>query len=200
MASPSDSGFTSPRRASWLTKSVISNSPRGDLAKRLGDSKALVRFGDTALGEAWARAVLAMTRGCRFESPDQLIASMSMDGREALRRRCPEHHVDQCWSREGERFTFSEEIVPRVLEGSSGAVERCFAGGEIGGQSYRRQTGNGNSSTGYAAPTVDDFKTETIGNIVSFRLMHLDQHVFIALISNRLPRAHARPIKNIQIV
>src|SRR5580658_10612999 len=80
---------------------LVAHAPRGDVAKRLGDSKALVRFGDTALGEAWARAVLAMTRGCRFESPDQLIASMSMDGREALRRRCPEHHVDQCWSREG---------------------------------------------------------------------------------------------------
>jgi ribonuclease HII len=93
---------------------LVAHAPRGDLAKRLGDSKALVRFGDTALGEAWARAVLAMTRGCRFESPDQLIASMSMDGREALRRRCPEHHVDQCWSREGERFTAAEDLVGRV--------------------------------------------------------------------------------------
>src|SRR5580692_7872160 len=47
---------------------LVGRAPHGELAKRLGDSKALIRFGDTALGEAWARAVLALTHGCRFES------------------------------------------------------------------------------------------------------------------------------------
>jgi ribonuclease HII len=93
---------------------LVGRPPRGELAKRLGDSKTLVSFGDAALGEAWARAVLTMTRGCQLESPDELIALMSVDGREALQRRCPEHHVDQCWSRAGEQFAADDELVALV--------------------------------------------------------------------------------------
>src|ERR1700681_4268516 len=66
--------------------------------------------------------------------------------------------------------------------------------------SYWRKARHGNCSRRNISSAPGHFETETIGNIVSFRLMHLDQHVFIALISNRLPRAHARPIENIQII
>jgi ribonuclease HII len=93
---------------------LVARPPRGDLATRLGDSKALVSFGDVALGEAWARAVLAIVRGRRMETPDELVMSMSVDSPDALQRRCPEHHVDQCWSRRGEQFTADEELVADV--------------------------------------------------------------------------------------
>ena len=36
---------------------VASRRPKGALAKRLGDSKAMIAHGDVALGDAWARAV-----------------------------------------------------------------------------------------------------------------------------------------------
>jgi ribonuclease HII len=93
---------------------LVGRAPRGALAKRLGDSKALVSFRDAALGEAWARAVFAATKAGPLDSPDELIASMSIDGREALQRRCPDHHRDQCWSREGERFAADYDLVKDV--------------------------------------------------------------------------------------
>jgi ribonuclease HII len=93
---------------------LVRRRARGALARRLGDSKALVSFGDVALGESWARAVWYATRGTAPLCPDDLIASLSTEPRESLLRRCPEHHVDQCWSTEGERFTADEALLLRV--------------------------------------------------------------------------------------
>jgi hypothetical protein len=67
-----------------------------------------------ALGEAWARAVGALTGGSEASTPDELIASISADGREALTGRCPSHHVDQCWSPEGESFSSGDELMALV--------------------------------------------------------------------------------------
>jgi ribonuclease HII len=93
---------------------LVQRRPRGALAKRLGDSKALVSFGDVTLGEAWARAVSRAARGTPHDSPDELIASISADARASLVAHCPAHHVDQCWSTDGERFTAEESLVSRV--------------------------------------------------------------------------------------
>src|SRR5687767_10843037 len=77
--------------------------PRGKLAERLGDSKKLVSFGDTALGEAWARA-LADRMGLHAETPDALVHALALDPSAELRRLCPDGHVEQCWSAAGEVF------------------------------------------------------------------------------------------------
>ncbi len=94
---------------------VAGRRARGALAKRLGDSKELVSHGDTALGEAWARALVA--RGCgkaAAASPDALVHSIALDRREALRAPCPGHVEAQCWSAEGEAFAASDDLVRTV--------------------------------------------------------------------------------------
>jgi ribonuclease HII len=91
----------------------VGRRPRGDLATRLGDSKALVSFGDAALGEAWARAVVG-AKGRDARSPDALVAELSMDGQAILEARCPANHRDQCWSTDGEGFVAQEALVSRV--------------------------------------------------------------------------------------
>ncbi len=93
---------------------VVTRRPRGDLARRLGDSKALVSFGDSALGEAWARAVSRLSASASPRSPDALIAELSLDGKETLEARCPSNHRDQCWSRGGEHFVAEDTLVARV--------------------------------------------------------------------------------------
>jgi hypothetical protein len=99
---------------------MVGRRPRGALAKRLGDSKAMIAHGDVALGEAWARA-LAL-RGCGrapFDggpdaTPDDLLHAIAADDRSALRAPCPGHVEAQCWSAEGERFTASDAMVETV--------------------------------------------------------------------------------------
>jgi hypothetical protein len=98
--------------------------PRGGLRARLGDSKKLVCHGDTALGEAWARAIaLRMARrsdpragaggvGTRPpRTPDDLVRMLSLDPPAALRSPCPEAHAEQCWSTLGEELTAEPELV-----------------------------------------------------------------------------------------
>ncbi len=87
--------------------------PRGALARRLGDSKALVCYGDTGLGEAWARAV-ARRLGLPAGSPDELVHALSLDERQTLRTRCPEDHEGQCWATDAEAFTAEEALVDAV--------------------------------------------------------------------------------------
>lgn len=98
---------------------VAGRAPRGALAARLGDSKQLVSHGDVALGEAWARALIA--RGCgRADgaaaggSVDDLLHAIALDDRSALRAPCPGHVEQQCWSSEGEAFTAPDKLVRSV--------------------------------------------------------------------------------------
>jgi ribonuclease HII len=93
---------------------LVQRRPRGDLAKRLGDSKALVSFHDVTLGEAWARQVVARVEGADARTPDDLVSSLSVDGRDKLMGRCPAHHIAQCWGTEGEGFGADEELRSRV--------------------------------------------------------------------------------------
>lgn len=84
--------------------------PRGKLAERLNDSKKLVAFGDSLLGEAWARAV-AKRAGTSATSADELVHWLSIDTRDHLRAPCPADHAGQCWSAESERFGATDEMV-----------------------------------------------------------------------------------------
>ncbi len=93
----------------------VARRARGDMASRLGDSKGLVAFGETTLGEAWARAVLAREGGPAPRNPAELIARLSLDDEPALRAPCPSHHVDMCWSELGEAFRASDALVATCL-------------------------------------------------------------------------------------
>jgi len=97
---------------------VVSRPARGALAKRLGDSKALVAHGDVALGEAWARALVE--RGCgkdgsaHASNPDELMRAISLEPEDALRAPCPRHVEAQCWSAAGESFTAPDRLVRTI--------------------------------------------------------------------------------------
>jgi ribonuclease HII len=86
--------------------------PRGSLRKRLDDSKALVSFGDSSLGEAWARAIARATGvGAEATSPDDLVHALSIESRAALRTPCRDDHLEQCWGARGERFLADDALV-----------------------------------------------------------------------------------------
>ncbi len=92
--------------------------PRGALATRIGDSKELVSFRDSALGEAWARAMAAVTKEGASEehaSPDALVHALSIDSRPLLRQPCPADHQAQCWSVEGEAFEAGSGLVAKLV-------------------------------------------------------------------------------------
>jgi ribonuclease HII len=82
---------------------ILGRAVRGGAAARLGDSKGLVKFGDSALGEAWGRAIAARV-GAHPETPEALVRWLSLDGDVELRRPCPDDHAAQCWSAAGEAF------------------------------------------------------------------------------------------------
>ncbi len=86
---------------------------RGALGKRLGDSKKLVSHGDTALGEAWARAI-ARRMGADAAGPDALVRALSLDSPAVLRAPCPDDHRAQCWDDTGEAFVADESLVAQV--------------------------------------------------------------------------------------
>lgn len=104
---------------------------RGALSHRLGDSKRLVHYGKTALGEAWARAVARRVTGTAADRPDAVLAALCLDERSALRTCCPRRHEGQCWSSEEERFVASDALVLEVEREldllASDGVEVAFA-------------------------------------------------------------------------
>ena len=92
---------------------IASRRPKGALAKRLGDSKAMIAHGDVALGEAWARAV-GHRIGLTATNPDELIHGLVLDSKSELRRDCPSHVEAQCWSTQGEAFEADDKLLGRV--------------------------------------------------------------------------------------
>jgi ribonuclease HII len=88
--------------------------PRGALRTRLGDSKRLVAYGDSSLGEAWARAIVRRMGREDPGGPEELVRMLSLDDAESLRAPCPDGHVDQCWATTGEAFTAEPELVARL--------------------------------------------------------------------------------------
>ncbi len=89
---------------------LATTKPKGAFAKRIGDSKALVAFEDSALGEAWARAI-ARRAGAEPRTPAELLGVLAIDTEVDLRAPCPSHHVDLCWSSADERFVADEATV-----------------------------------------------------------------------------------------
>ena len=91
--------------------------PRGAMRARLGDSKKLVGHGDTALGEAWARALAARMGAPAPARPEDLVQVLSLDSADDLRSPCPSRprsHADQCWSDQGETFSAEEKLVKTI--------------------------------------------------------------------------------------
>ncbi len=88
--------------------------PRGALRQRLDDSKKLVAYGDSSLGEAWARAIARRMGLGELESPEALVRAFSLDTAEALRAPCPPGHREQCWDASGESFTCEPKLVAQV--------------------------------------------------------------------------------------
>lgn len=93
---------------------VVTGKPRGAIAKRIGDSKKLVAFEDSGLGEAWARAI-ALRAGITATTPADLLRAIALDAEDELRAPCPSHHVDLCWSTEGEAFVSDDATVEACL-------------------------------------------------------------------------------------
>jgi len=96
---------------------LIARGPRGAMAERLGDSKALVAHGKIALAEAWARALVARGAGktsAPAGSPDELVHAISLEDPSALRAPCPPQIEAQCWSTAGEAFTSTDELVREI--------------------------------------------------------------------------------------
>lgn len=90
---------------------LVTSRPRGGAAKRIGDSKKLVSFDDSALGEAWARAIAARETGAAPRTPDQLLRAIALDGIDTLQAPCPSHHVGLCWSSDHETFASDDALV-----------------------------------------------------------------------------------------
>lgn len=94
-------------------------APGGEASARLGDSKRLVSYGDSALGEAWARAIVERV-GARPDAPAALLRAVAIDGDDVLRARCPDAHAAQCWSDADEGFAADVAVqrdVRRDLDG-----------------------------------------------------------------------------------
>lgn len=95
---------------------LVTRAPRGKLAELLGDSKALLAHGDVALGEAWARVLVAREGRVPLaeQTVDNVVHAIALDDSEALRRPCPERARAQCWSTYGEAFEASPELLASV--------------------------------------------------------------------------------------
>jgi ribonuclease HII len=87
--------------------------PKGALRKRLDDSKKLVSYGDSALGEAWARAI-AKRMAAPAGTPEELVHALSIDPAEMLRSPCPGDHHAQCWNAYGEAFACEPKLLAQV--------------------------------------------------------------------------------------
>lgn len=104
----------------------------------VGDSKGLVSYRDDAIGEAWARVLVARA-GVDARTPNEVLEALLFDPRAWLRALCPGAHEAQCWGTDGESFTapervlddvrsFEETLAPSGVElGLPRVVVRCTA-------------------------------------------------------------------------
>ena len=96
---------------------MAAGPPPKSLKARIGDSKRLVGFGHSALGEAWARVFLR-SRGREVTSPAELLSALLLGEEKNYRENCGEH-ASLCWGVEGEEFASRKSLVE--------SVERDFA-------------------------------------------------------------------------
>jgi ribonuclease HII len=101
----------------------VLRSPSGVRGDRIGDSKRLVSFGDSDLGEAWAHVLAARAGLAPAASPDELVQALSIESREVLHAPCPDAHRQQCWSAEGEAFA-SDPKTLAVLTQDAARLEK----------------------------------------------------------------------------
>ena len=92
---------------------IVTKKTRGGLRARLGDSKRIVSFGDTAQGEAWARAIFA-SLGHEVATPSALLDLALLNGRASFRSLCPKGHKEQCWPKEPEAFAAPQEMLKKA--------------------------------------------------------------------------------------
>lgn len=86
----------------------------------LDDSKRLMSHTDTALGEAWARALCPKP----VSSPAELFELLSLEGTSKLRTPCPSHVAGQCWNEDGESFQAEASLVARMQKHRAALSER----------------------------------------------------------------------------
>jgi ribonuclease HII len=102
-------------RVSPEGEALLARAPRGGLAERLGDSKAMVAHGSVALAEAWARALVARCHGAdAARSPAALVEALSLDPARELEAPCPPPSKPMCWTLERERFVAEPALVATV--------------------------------------------------------------------------------------
>lgn len=92
---------------------IVTKKTRGGLRARLGDSKRIVSFGDTAQGEAWARALFA-SLGQEASTPARLLELALLNGPQTFRSLCPKAHKGQCWPQEPEAFVAPPEMLKKA--------------------------------------------------------------------------------------
>jgi ribonuclease HII len=86
----------------------------------LDDSKRLLSHTDTALGEAWARALSPNSAN----SPAELFEQLSLEGTSALKRPCAAHVAGQCWNEAGDTFQAEAQVLARVQKHRAALAER----------------------------------------------------------------------------
>jgi len=86
----------------------------------LDDSKRLLSHTDTAVGEAWARALSPKP----VNSPAELFELLSLEGTSKLRTPCASHVAGQCWNEDGESFQAEASVVARVQKHRAALAER----------------------------------------------------------------------------
>jgi ribonuclease HII len=146
--------------------------PRGAMRARLGDSKRLVAWKDTSLGEAWARAIARRMGHGEPSTPDELVRWLCLDAPEVLRAPCPGGHERQCWSAESESLTAEPKLVAKV--------EKDLARLEVQGVDVRRAT-------------VAIACTRRINDAIAqgFTRFHVDLHQMERLVLDARARADA---------
>ena len=94
---------------------VALGRPGRAFAARINDSKKLVSYKETALGEAWAR-VLGAAIGAPAAQPNELVRGLSLDAEEHLRAPCPTDgdHADQCFATHDESFGADDALLGAV--------------------------------------------------------------------------------------
>jgi ribonuclease HII len=80
------------------------------VAADLNDSKRLLAHGSVALGEAWTRILT----GDKFETPAELLRTLSLETTQQLEAPCPTAARDQCWHTRCDQFQAEAALLSRV--------------------------------------------------------------------------------------
>ena len=110
-----DENGLGPLLGPLLVTAITAQGPTNERVpsiRHVGDSKLLVGFGHSALGEAWARALLEQ-QGTVPHSPAELVDLLLGESGTASRGLCPGGHAPQCW-RDEQPWDASDALVEQV--------------------------------------------------------------------------------------